>query len=247
MGKATRAARLRLVVAVVGAACVIAGCATVKANGTPAAPVAAPTATTVGEVPLFPEQMPADPANPFELYPRRPGAQGRDIERRVGEVAQIGVGQIRLTGAIRSTRSDAGAATPATPTIATRARDGNPSGSKARTPASDRAFAPVGIEDRSALVTVALRYEAFLIDDVQCSLTVVADGRRFDPFTSRQVPEATPTPAPEVTAPGVTSPEVTAPTTRLRVSFAVGPAAGPFDVACAISFFDVRVVWRIDA
>lgn len=212
------------------AAIALAGCG--SAGATESAPGSRTGAAAVTSTSAAPSETYAP--NPFELYPRRPGAQGRDVERRVGgTVAFEPMGDLTVVGARRYRHPSATAATPSTSTSAP---------ANGERPQSPSAFAPEGATDVSELLVVVVQSRKVPADLVSCFLTVVSDGRVFEPFdvqggnTSMRAASRKPHGAD---------------TSELRMTFAIGPVPGPFDVSCTVNtgflFPDLRGVWRVDA
>ena len=201
----------------------LAGCGSVGA--TESSPGSRTGAATVTSRPAAPHK--ASSPNPLQLYPRRPGAQGRDVERRAGETVVFGpLGDLTVVGALRDRH-------PSTTTTTT---------ANGELPHSPSAFAPEGATDASELLVVTVQSGELTTDSVSCFLTVVGDGRVFEPFevqggnTSMRAASRNPHGAD---------------TSDLRVTFAIGPVPGPFDVSCTVypgfPITDLRGVWRLDA
>ncbi len=213
----------------------LAGCGSAATGGSGSRVGAAAVSST--SVPL--SVLEVDEPNPLELYPRRPGAQSRDVERRLGEPVATGAGDLTVVAVFR----DRSPGTATVPTSSTSISVPNGEGqSPARAAPNERAFAPDGAEDSSELLVVVVRSGILPVEWLSCSLTVVSDGSRFEPFTTQEHDRATST----------GSSGEGAGASELVVTFAIGSAQGPFDVSCTFEggmafFFDVRGLWRVDA
>ena len=206
------------------------GCGSVGA--TEPSPGSRTGAATVTSRPAAPHK--ANSPNPLQLYPRRPGAQGRDVERRVGETVVFGpLGDLTVVGALRDRHPSTTTAAPSTSTSAP---------ANGERPHSPSAFAPEAATDASELLVVTVQSGELPTDSVSCFLTVLGDGRVFEPFEVQG--GNTSMRAASRNAHG-------ADTSDLRVTFAIGPVPGPFDVSCTVYpgflFPDLRGVWRVDA